>query len=290
MFGLHYIRGFAQDSDGFDDRKFWDSFVYLFQLTVGAGDLAMEDDGESVTAQVFTIIFVIFSAILMMNLLIALMTTTYEQMRKSGKNESSAAFAVITYDLAHQSRFMPAPIGLYVLMAALIVHIINFIPAMIDPSCLNIYLLVNHYQYTGLVSWKWSYCCFQCREKKDIDDGELSDEKKKEMYQKRRCLNCFEVGVCRPRQYCRQKLQQHCDCCCVEEVELFTKEAANAKIQNKKCCCCTPKKPCCVRKCGSCYSHIRDRTCCESNSSEKQDGPVYKLSSRGRVYVELFVE
>ena len=232
--------------------------------------------------------FFVVTSILLMNLLIALLITPDEKIHQKTTNDQWLEFAKTTFELSNGSRFLPAPFGIYVMLIAVIIHIINFFFAMIDPSSLNFYNMINHYQYTGLVAWRHSInCCFQCRKKKEVDeDRKLSGERKKEIYQKRRCLNCFEVGVCRPRQYCRQKLHQHCDCCCVEEVELFTKEAADSNItQSKKCCCCTPKKPCCLRKLISCYTEIRDGICCESNFS--RDTLVYELKTRQRVYVTL---
>lgn len=192
MIGLHYIRGFTDADLG--PWPLWDSFVYLFILTVSAGDFEVflqkslttrpiwylgrnimilnVQDEEAHIAQIYTIIYVVFAAILMMNLLIALMSTTYDEIYSSGKNASAfgmllngllsdslsiyflfryTAFAESTYDFSQQSRFMPAPIGLYVLIIAFIVHVVNFFFAIIAPSAMNVYLIVNHYQYTGLV-------------------------------------------------------------------------------------------------------------------------------------------
>ena len=41
-----------------------------------------------------------------------LMTTSYDEIHKEAKNQSSFAFAETTYDLSHQSRSMPAPVGM----------------------------------------------------------------------------------------------------------------------------------------------------------------------------------
>eukprot|EP01083_Nonionella_stella_P015191 42501_1 len=57
-----------------------------------------------------------------MNLLIALMTTTFEQVYSQARTESAFAMAETTYDLSHRSRFMPAPICIYIFAIAAIVH------------------------------------------------------------------------------------------------------------------------------------------------------------------------
>eukprot|EP01084_Bolivina_argentea_P203987 348310_1 len=112
-----------------------------YQLRVGAGDFSEIEHITSteIIAQIFVIGYLILAAILMMNLLIALLTTTYERIHISAKTASSFAFAESTYDLSHRSRFMPAPLCIYIFFIAICIHILNFIPSIIYPKYLNIY-------------------------------------------------------------------------------------------------------------------------------------------------------
>lgn len=123
-------------------------------------------------------------------------------------------------------------------------------------------------------------CCFRCRNR---IDPELSSDERERLRKQHRCCNCIKPNPCK----CGDKLRTHCDLCCCEEVELFTKEAKD--IQKQQCCCCTPKQPCCIRKCTYCCDRIREGTCCQSTSSKKQPKMVYKLTTRGRVYVNQYL-
>eukprot|EP01084_Bolivina_argentea_P120968 214446_1 len=85
-----------------------------------------------ITIQLFIITYVIFGTVLSMNLLIALMTRTYEVVYADARTESAFARAELTYDLAQRSRFMPPPLS----------------------SKLNIYQYINYYHYQGFYEWK----------------------------------------------------------------------------------------------------------------------------------------
>eukprot|EP01083_Nonionella_stella_P209508 759378_1 len=178
VFGLYYIEGgYASSSydefGGGEIHDWYEGFKYLFQLTVGAGDFngthPIVDD--EITAQLFTILYIIFATILMMNLLIALMTTTFEQVYSQARTESAFAMAETTYDLSHRSRFMPAPICIYIFAIAAIVHCLNLIPALIAPQTLNIYNYMNHYRYECLTRFKFSEMnCSNDRQRDEEDD------------------------------------------------------------------------------------------------------------------------
>merc|ERR1711892_150740 len=84
-FGLFYIRSLGGGDPDLDGQGWWSTFEELFLLTVGAGDFSTDDLG---VAQVYNILFILFAAFLMMNLLVAFMTTTYEQVNDKLKNES----------------------------------------------------------------------------------------------------------------------------------------------------------------------------------------------------------
>eukprot|EP01084_Bolivina_argentea_P120967 214444_1 len=106
-----------------------------------------------ITIQLFIITYVIFGTVLSMNLLIALMTRTYEVVYADARTESAFARAELTYDLAQRSRFMPPPLCVFVFFIGTIIHLMNFFPSMIA-SKLNIYQYINYYHYQGFYEWK----------------------------------------------------------------------------------------------------------------------------------------
>ena len=173
VFGLYYIQGGYLESEPSTD-DWYKGFKYLFQLTVGVGDFSdIETDivENEITAQLFTILYIIFGTILMINLLIALLVATFDNVYKQARTESSFAIAETTYDLSHRSRFMPAPICIYVFAFAVIIHVLNFFPAILWPKVLNIYVYVNHHRYENLVAFKCSdFCCGRGKKNKRNDD------------------------------------------------------------------------------------------------------------------------
>eukprot|EP01083_Nonionella_stella_P314177 1130828_1 len=231
VFGLYYIQGGYDEAHTTSVQDWYFGFRYLFQLTVGAGDFSEINDlvEDQITAQIFTILYIVLSTILMMNLLIALMTNTFENVHSQARTESSFAIAEATFDLSHRSRFMPAPICIYVLVLAYIIHILNILPAMVCPQYLNIYNCVNHHQYNWLVHFKCSLrgwattCCNACARSKQrccaccskgteaLPGVELKINLKKDVYKlttrgrvwKYYASTCFCCDCCTPK--CIQK-------------------------------------------------------------------------------------
>ena len=180
----------------------------------------------------------------MMNLLIALMTTTFDNIYKQARTESSFAIAEATFDLSHRSRFMPAPICIYVIALAVLIHVLNFIPALIWPSRLNIYNCINHDQYQGLVTWKLS------------TNG---------------CGKICNFFCCRKNRGSQKKMENTCFVCC-------KCESAKTCTECKKCCnCCNRSRHSKSGSRGNIFAGIELKT-------KETDGDVYKLTTRGRVW------
>ena len=72
-------------------------------------------DDYNATATLFILLFVVVASILMMNLLIALLITPDEKIHQKATNDQWLEFSKTTFELSHGSRFIPAPIGIYVL-------------------------------------------------------------------------------------------------------------------------------------------------------------------------------
>lgn len=190
VFGFYYIQGgyqvpFEGDVDVVQYAADWyTGFKYLFQLTVGVGDFSDIEDivPDEITAQLFTILYIIFATILMMNLLIALMTTTFDNVYSQARTESSFAIAETTFDLSHRSRFMPAPICIHIMAIAIAIHIVNFFTSICFPKSLNIYNFIDHKRYKWLVEtrlfWKQNVWC--CGSNDNNDSNDINDEVKEE--------------------------------------------------------------------------------------------------------------
>ena len=298
VFGLYYIQGGYDQLHVLSLEDWYEGFKYLFQLTVGAGDFSeIEDLANEVTAQLFVIGYLIIAAILMMNLLIALLTTTYEMVHTQQKTASSFAFAESTYDLSHRSRFMPAPICIYIFVLAIIIHVINFIPAMLWPQ-LNIYNCINHYQYQGFDGWRmtvngclnfrkiWRFCksCISCKsckrtllkkqstgdrfnnlahlKSRDLIDS-LSDMEKHESNQERRrrerCFLCCKCACC-------EKQQQDVTNPELSGFELITGQSRSSSSRNLN---------------GSTRNIHGNRL--QKDEKERESEKVYSLTKRGRI-------
>merc|ERR1719242_1151277 len=82
VLGLYYIQkahDYDYEVDDEEGNALYNEFRYLFLLTVGGVDFEVTD---SFIAQIYSIIYIVIAAILMMNLLIALLTTSYDEVYK----------------------------------------------------------------------------------------------------------------------------------------------------------------------------------------------------------------
>eukprot|EP01084_Bolivina_argentea_P150325 262530_1 len=96
-------------------------------------------------AVIFMVGATIFGALILTNLLIALMTTEYEHVQEAAKGEVIYNKADLAYDLSNRSRLMPPPLNIVVLIISLIIHVFNiFYSLIIHPTTLNIYYYMNH--------------------------------------------------------------------------------------------------------------------------------------------------
>ena len=148
-FGFYYIFG------GYEDNEdFWEAFKFLFTLMVGVGDFDnINDFADQLILQIYIMFYTFIAIILLMNLLVALLTTWYEIIHDKARTESSFAIASAVYDLSHLTRIIPAPLTIHIFIITLIIHILNFIPSIIWPA-FNIYNYINTTHYNGFINWK----------------------------------------------------------------------------------------------------------------------------------------
>eukprot|EP01084_Bolivina_argentea_P005108 9653_1 len=145
---------YNDESDGCDDYEavsLWRGAVYVFEVFIGTGDLS--GTGQAVDEEPFAILLMImatiFGTIILTNLLIALMTTEYENVAEKAKSQVIYNKTELAFDLSKRSRLMPPPLNIFVLAIALIVDLFNFIFAMIHPSW-NIYAQIDHQLFFNL--------------------------------------------------------------------------------------------------------------------------------------------
>lgn len=106
------------------------------------------------------VIATLFGTLILTNLLIALMTTEYENVQEKAKDEVIYNKAELTSDLSKRSRLMPPPFNILALVVTLIIDIINFFTALISPSYYNIYTYIDHQLFFNLQSfniWQFEY-------------------------------------------------------------------------------------------------------------------------------------
>ena len=104
-------------------------------MFVGSADLSGVNDEP--IALVFVIIATIIGSLLLTNLLIALMTTRYENVEEEAKSEVIYNRAELIYDLSDRRRLMPPPLNILVLIITFIVDLIGFPFGMCKPRWLH---------------------------------------------------------------------------------------------------------------------------------------------------------
>ena len=92
--------------------------------------------------------------VVLLNLLIALINTEYDDVKQSAKEEAAFLKAQICYDLQSQQRLLPVPFNWFPLIISVVIHILNFVPALISPDYLNIYAYLV---FLNPMRSKWFY-------------------------------------------------------------------------------------------------------------------------------------
>ena len=116
-----------------------------WEVVLANGD---HDVGEtrSIILRFIVIIFTIIGAILLLNLLIALMATTYDDVKEISKSERAFVKTQVTSDLLHRGRLMAPPLNLIVLIfAGVLITAFVLVPGFLSTSC-------NPYVYISLLN------------------------------------------------------------------------------------------------------------------------------------------
>ena len=149
----------ADVSQQLDDVK--GTALYLFQTLVGQQDWeVVQANGDhnvgtarSNILQGIIIIFTIIGAVLLLNLLIALMTTTYDNVEGISKHERAYVKAQEASDLLHRGRFIAPPFNLIVfILAGFFITAFVLIPGLITSSW-------NPYRFISFAN-PFRYECF----------------------------------------------------------------------------------------------------------------------------------
>ena len=140
------------DCEDFELMPISRGLVYVFQVFIGAGDLS--GTGQTIDEEPYGVIIMIvatiFGAIILTNLLIALMNNEYENVMEQAASEVAFRKAQLAYQLSKQGRLMPFPLNILVILITFIVDIITFTLAIIRPKDWNIYEWINHQLFVNL--------------------------------------------------------------------------------------------------------------------------------------------
>jgi len=110
----------------------WHSFLYTFQVLIGRGDLM--DVIDHTIIQIYLLVATVFGALILTNLLIALMVTEYKRVSERAAAEVTFNQVQLAYDLCtHTSRVLPAPLNIIPLALGFVVWLFNFIISLINP-------------------------------------------------------------------------------------------------------------------------------------------------------------
>merc|ERR1719273_2551714 len=107
--------------------------IYTLQVFIGVTDLNGVV-GQRI-AHLFMVIALFFGTLILTNLLIALMSTKFQEVSQRASAEVMYNKAELTYDLSKQtSRRMPPPINLLTIALFVVVWILNLIISLIYPN------------------------------------------------------------------------------------------------------------------------------------------------------------
>eukprot|EP01083_Nonionella_stella_P204526 745537_1 len=239
VFGFYFIYGLEniaeEDAETETPVGFWETILFSFELFVGGGT-----NDESYVGAVFTIFLTVFGALILTNLLIALMTTKYENFQETAQKEVHFMKIESVIDLAYRDRLMPPPLNAIVLPLGIIIHLFLTLCALLGCNC---YSHINRSWYLFLDT---CYCgCNRSMRRFYAKRNEISDEQRKEdhmiqqqLYDKLNCCSlCMQVSglsYCwRPVFNLFYKCVKSCRKCWHQEPGT-SKENTNAKAG---CCC-----------------------------------------------------
>jgi len=172
------IANSGDEDEDFEPEDRWESLIYTLQVFIGTGDL--NGVVSQKIAQSYMVIATIFGTLILTNLLIALMTTKYEEVSEKAEAEVMLNQTELAYDLSTQtSRLMPPPLCIIPIVLAVIVWAINFVVAVVNPRW-NLYAFLHHGTFQKLRDYELGIKGM-CRRAKDTvccakaDDGESDD-------------------------------------------------------------------------------------------------------------------
>ena len=162
LFGIWFISAANQcdnadaDDDDCGDFEVEDlrgGLIYVFGVFIGTGDLGGVADESLGIA--FMIIATLFGTLILTNLLIALMTTQYENVQEEAKYFVIYNQAETTYDLTRRSRLLPPPMNIVVVVLMVLLNLFNVVVTLIRPTW-NMYNHVGRAMFTNLQKCKCS--------------------------------------------------------------------------------------------------------------------------------------
>eukprot|EP01083_Nonionella_stella_P242799 846647_1 len=253
IFGFYFIFGFnlvninGEENDPAQD--FWPTMLYTFDEFIAGGTGEYTDNH---VVPFFAIFITLIGFLVLTNMLIALMTTEYEQFQGIAQLEIAYMWTETCYDLAHRDRLMPPPLNLVAWAIGLLIHIVFVLPFSIccGTTSLNLYTHFKHDTYQWLNS---CYCgCNKATLERireaipDTTDQNQFEAQAKKIYQDRFTTflsfsgwiffrDCCILSCCKRRIFCC------CECddwCKINHTQKYAKQ--NCKYARKcfrKCCC-----------------------------------------------------
>merc|ERR1719464_1238808 len=98
---------------------------YVFEVFLGTGDLSgVADDELSIT---FMVIVTLFGTLILTNLLIALMTTSYEVVQEAAHKQVIHTRTELTREVKSGTRLMSAPLNIFVFIISLAIDVLNLL-------------------------------------------------------------------------------------------------------------------------------------------------------------------
>eukprot|EP01084_Bolivina_argentea_P166855 289660_1 len=168
-FGFYFIFGFNRvniiGEEGDDAQDFWPTVLFTFDEFIGGGT---SEYHENTVVPIFAMVITIIGFLILTNLLIALMSTEYENFQEIANLEVAYMWTETAYDLSHRDRLMPPPLNLIVYVIGIIIHICVWPLAICcTTNKCNLYTHFNHNTYVWLNT---RYCGCNKAVRKRIND------------------------------------------------------------------------------------------------------------------------
>ena len=138
VFAINFIGG--EDIEG-TTHNFFSGNLYIFQTLLAQqewdniGSTAYVDAARSTLLIIFIVLFSIIGSVLLLNLLIALMASTYDAIKDNAQTEANFNVVSHTVELSQRKNIMPPPFNVFLWSIVLLIAFLRQIGKLVNKCC-----------------------------------------------------------------------------------------------------------------------------------------------------------